>query len=147
MNIVGLSKLCRGLIVAGAVCGILLLGLGFSEPAEVEALRELWQEASGQTQEVSVLIFQLVVAVIGLGILIASLIGLYRFEAWGRKLFVAAVICGFMVTLFFGDTFYVSSLESVVETVLCMIDGALLVLVYLTPLATRFEKQKDSAGV
>jgi len=77
-----------------------------------------------------------------LPVVIASWVGLFQYKAWGRWLYLATVVTLHMllVPLSIFDFSLTWGLESSLSNVGWLVTGAILAMVYMTPLANRFTK-------
>ena len=69
--------------------------------------------------------------------LLVSYYLIYKFKKIGRTLFLIVVLLGFLYLYLAGNYVY-HPIESMMEYLVAMIDGALLLLMYASPLKNRF---------
>ena len=68
-----------------------------------------------------------------------SLLGLFLFLSWGRWLFTACVLVGVAVLPLSGIA-VIPPLDSLIGGVLCLLDGAIFALAFLSPIAECWRK-------
>lgn len=77
------------------------------------------------------------IGVLGLGAYIAGLAGMYFFQRWARTAYVISLLVVGLLSLALGGI-YLSPFASFVSDLRAMADGALLVMVFLTPVGDKF---------
>lgn len=74
---------------------------------------------------------------------IISIYRLYKFKSYGRELFVVYLILLYVILFFLGDNSMHLTLESTVsmfyENLFALIEGAILVFIYFTPIKDNFK--------
>jgi hypothetical protein len=131
----GLVRLFQSMVIATTILGIVLYGsmyvvLPISQ--DMLSLRNasgfgaLWP-AANHAFDVAQLLF------------VAGGVGLYLFMWWGRLMFVAAYVIGLAANLLTGMAIWLPW-EVVLITASTLLDGAILALAFLPPLARCFER-------
>ena len=108
-------------------------------------------EASAETtnSEMMIAVFYLVFLLVLIPATIASWIGLFLYKNWGRWLYFAMTVFSTLLNLsisifdFSATWGFVSSLLEID----CMLTGAILVMIFLTQLANRFNKPIEASFV
>jgi hypothetical protein len=70
---------------------------------------------------------------------IASLFGLLEYRRWARAIFIATNLLGFALIPSMGASLS-TPLQSGIDTLLCMLDGAILVMLLVDPIKAKFAK-------
>ncbi len=130
-----LEKIFRNLIIANLV-GILLVVI-FSF-AQSDAIMEIIEYVPGgvpagiyDTQ------FGFIATLILIVAFIVSLILLYRYVSFGKNLYVIVVAVGFALDLL-GGTYILTSVSFGLVTIVNMIIGAILILLFFSPIKDKF---------
>ena len=131
-----LEKLFKNLVLLNLIILPLFFVNAFFEPLEVTNISNAF-DATIFGDSVTALNIILFAAFLYLIAYIVALILLYRFVNFGKKLFLILFILGLVITLFLGPTI-ITNFGRILEYLLAAIDGAILVLLYFTPIKDKF---------
>jgi hypothetical protein len=146
-----IPKIFRGLVAGSLALFALSLIIGFFEPAFPDEVNA-YLEADGASPlfhllDSGPLGLQILVWALVLGFLVAylaSCVGMLMFRRWARATFIAVAVVGIIILPFEGASFG-TPLQSTVDTLFSMIDGALLVMLLFDPIKARFDNPSAAA--
>ncbi len=139
-----------GLLVAEISLFVVILPIALFGGMMAEAAIE---DAGGSTEltgpEAVVAGFSCLFLVVGLPAIIASWVGLFLYKAWGRWLYLATTVTLHVlyVPISIFDFSLTWGLASALGDVGSLVSGAILAMIYLTPLANRFSRPIDASYV
>ena len=127
-------RIFRTLLIAQPLLILVALGVAFlaaevQEPEVVDDGLYWFEERFGPVISLSILLTFLAGYVV-------SLIGLYHYRRWGRALFLIGLLVGLAISPFMdeGDA---APIESALDSLAVMLDGAILALAFVGPVADR----------
>jgi len=137
ISILEYKKIFKKLILLDVLVGFLILISYFFQSEKVLNLNSTIEDNNPIIFD-WVLLILLIIIVISYFI---SLILLYRFNKYGKKLYLVTFVVGIIISLFTGPSFYESYLD-VLGGLSSSISGGILVFLYYTPLSREFNKKK-----
>jgi hypothetical protein len=146
-----ITKVFRCLVAALLGLFALSIALSFFEPDLPDALNA-YLEGDGASPVVSIFIsgplsLQILLVTLALTFLIAfiaSCIGLLIFRRWARAMFIGVAVAGFAFIFWMGVTFTTPVLTAV-NTLINMINGAILVMLLFDPIKAKFARPSAPA--
>ncbi|CAH0535344.1 hypothetical protein VST7929_02937 [Vibrio stylophorae] len=114
-------------IILSAIAGI---GLEGSLPMELQTY--LAWEAE---QDVSTFLGMLMLTILALYII--NVVGLWKFKPWAKKMYVVFTACSFIPLPLLGPT-VMNAWEYMLYDIAILLEGALLVLLFVGPVANKF---------
>ena len=129
-----LEKIFRNLIIANLVGILLVVIFSFAQSDAIMEVIEYMPAGIYDTQ------FGLIATLIITIAYIVSLILLYRYVSFGKNLFVIVVAVGFALDLL-GGTYIMTSVSFGIVTIVNMITGAILILLFYSPIKDKFIKK------
>jgi|TARA_Y100000294_G_C8391936_1_gene271173 hypothetical protein len=126
-----LEKIFKNLIIANAVTIVILIIASFSMPKDLMEIAEYVPAGIYGSESGLVLTLLIVIAYI------ISLILLYRYVSYGKNVYVAVVVIGFILDLA-GEAYIMTSISFSIGVILNMITGAILTLLFFSPIKDKF---------
>ena len=126
-----LEKVFKNLIIADAIVIFIYLISGFNMPKDLMEIAEYVPAGIYETESGLVLTLLIVAAYI------ISLVLLYRYVGYGKKVYVAVVVIGFILDLF-GEAYIMTSISFSIGVILNMTNGAILTLLFFSPIKDKF---------
>lgn len=126
-----LEKAFKNLIIADAIVIFIYIISTFNMPKDLMEIAE-YVPAGIYGSESGLILALLIVAAY-----IISLVLLYRYVSYGKKVFVAVVVIGFILDLA-GEAYILTSISWSLATILNMITGAILTLLFFSPIKDKF---------
>ena len=137
ISILEYKKIFKKLILLDVLVGFLIVISYFFQSEKVLNLNSTIEDNNPIIFDWLLLIL-LIIIVISYFI---SLILLYRFNKYGKKLYLVTFVVGIIISLFTGPSVYESYLD-VLGGLSSAISGGILVFLYYTPLSREFNKKK-----
>ena len=131
-----LEKLFKNLVLLDLIILLLLFVNAFFEPLEVTNISNTFDLFIFGDSGTAFYIFLFAIIPFFIAYIVA-LILLYRFVNFGKKLFLILFILGLVLTLFLGPSI-MTNFGMILEYLMAAIDGAILVLLYFTPIKDKF---------
>jgi hypothetical protein len=78
-------------------------------------------------------------ALLFFGAYVVATIGLYFFKSWSRRLYLISTAVGYLLTPFLGPIVE-PAIATAINYLVSLIGGMILVVIYFTPLSSRFER-------
>jgi hypothetical protein len=132
-----LKKVFQKIILVDVLISFLIIISYFFQSEAVSNLNANFENNNSMTFDIILLILIIILVVS----YIISLILLYRFNKYGKKLFLINFISGTIISLFLGPSAqeaYLGTLDSLSWS----ITGAILVFLYFTPISKEFNIKK-----
>ena len=126
-----LEKIFKNLIIANAIAIFIYIISAFNMPKDLMEIAEYVPAGIYETESGLVLTLLIVAAYI------ISLVLLYRYVSYGKKVYVAVVVIGFILDLF-GEAYILTSISFSIGVILNMITGAILTLLFFSPIKDKF---------
>ena len=126
-----LEKIFRNLINADTIVIFIYLISGFNMPKDLMEIAEYVPAGIYETE------FGLILALLIVVAYIISLVLLYRYVSYGKKVYVAVVVIGFILDLF-GGAYIMTSISFSIGVILNMTNGAILTLLFFSPIKDKF---------
>ncbi len=127
-----LEKIFKNLIIAQAIFIFLTFFSAIYTPIELLEISEYVPAGIYETQLGLILSILLLVAYL------ISLILLYRYISYGKKIYVAVIIIGFILDLA-GGAFLMTSISFVLGSMVTLIGGATLAILFFSPIKNKFD--------
>lgn len=146
-----LHQYFSGLLIAQIVLSFVLVPVIIFGQIMLDNSMDASAEASAEitNSEMMIAVFYLVFLLVLIPATIASWIGLFLYKNWGRWLYFAMTVFSTLLSLsisifdFSANWGFVSSLIEID----CLLTGAILVMIFLTQLANRFNKPIEASFV
>ena len=133
-----LEKLFKNLVLLNLIITPLIFVFLFFEPLEVTNVSDTFDlTIFGDSVTDSFIIGFAFAAILYVIAYIVALILLYRFVNFGKKLFLILFILSFVILLLSGPTI-TTNFVMFLEYLMAATDGAILVLLYFTPIKDKF---------
>jgi len=129
-----LEKIFKNLIIADAIVIFIYLISSFNIPKDLMEMAEYVPAGIYETE------FGLILALIIVVAYIISLVLLYRYVSYGKNVYVAVVVIGFILDLA-GEAYILTSISFNLAVIGSMITGAILALLFFSPIKDKFIKQ------
>ena len=126
----GLTRVLRVLLLADVIIFIVTAIMDFYVDPQILPDDLKKYAISALDSEDDVVIWSILLAVLG-AIYAVLVIGLWFLQRWARVLFILLLICVFGLGLYFGEPEVHSSYSNVVSIVSWMIEGAILLLIWV----------------
>jgi len=126
-----LEKVFKNLIIAQAIAIFFYIISTFNMPKDLMEIAEYVPAGIYGTE--SGLVFTLLIVVAH----IISLVLLYRYVSYGKKVFVTVVVIGFILDLA-GASYIVTSISWSLVAIIHMVIGATLTLLFFSPIKDKF---------
>lgn len=134
-----LEKIFKNCIIADLIfIVIFIVNEFFYQSEEVSAISEQLSFGIFDSETGALLGFGFFVILLILYLI--SLFLLYRFMSFGKPLFTFVIIAILLVSIFSGPTIS-TALGSVIDSIEYIIEGAILALLYFTPIKDKFKSQ------
>jgi hypothetical protein len=137
-------KIFRGLVIAAFVLVAVEIAAAFLAPDLPEHVQTwLDTEANGPLYaalETGPLAVQIAVGALLIAYLaayLAALVGMLRYKPWARVTFLATILVGGALSFTGGSSLY-TAFELTVAALVSMVEGALIVLLFVDPVRGRF---------
>ena len=129
-----LEKIFKNLIIANAVTIVILIIASLNMPKDLMEIAEYVPAGIYGSESGLVLTLLIVIAYI------ISLILLYRYVSYGKNVYVAVVVIGFILDLA-GEAYIMTSISYSLGVIVNMINGAILTLLFFSPIKDKFVQQ------
>ena len=134
-----LTRLYRGALIAEWVLALGAAAVAIAtEPLLPPELRDYLDRQASEPLTGRDLI-EMAAGVVFLSLAAAATVGLFRFRRWGRRLFVALTLLGFVPIVAMGPTVETGAATAMAETA-TLLSGIILALVYGSPIRDRFDR-------
>ena len=133
-----INKIFQKLIISNVILLILAIGIAFfyTPGNYINEFNDKYYATWVNDDGIS---FLLIIYLIAIVLHLISYYMLYKFKKNGKRLFVITII---IITLFelFSNAYAASSVEMVLGTISYLIGGAMLALLYFSPVSKKFNK-------
>ena len=129
-----LEKIFKNLIIADAIVIFIYLISSFNIPKDLMEMAEYVPAGIYETE------FGLIATIILTIAYIVSLVLLYRFVSFGKNAYVIVIVVGIILDLA-GGAYIMPSFTYILGTIVNIITGAILTLLFFSPIKDKFIKQ------
>ncbi|MDR2673836.1 MAG: hypothetical protein LBC18_02965 [Opitutaceae bacterium] len=138
--------LFRSLLVSSLVCHLLSMIAGIllqtTLPPELQHYLQAQDAAFGSMGGIQ-LFAAVSLTLVLLVVLIISIVGVWRFRNWGRKLWIFLAVAGIVITPFIGES-VANAWESMFAQIAITLDGGVLAMMFIEPINSLFEASKKT---
>ena len=129
-----LEKIFKNLIIANVVAIFIFIIAAFNMPKDLMEIAEYVPAGIYETE------FGLIATIILTIAYIVSLVLLYRFVSFGKNAYVIVIVVGIILDLA-GGAYIMPSFTYILGTIVNIITGAILTLLFFSPIKDKFIKQ------